>query len=388
VIASGRSARLLALAWLGAASALAQSAPASRVLASVTRQPSARNVTSTADQNEWNPRFSPDGKYLSFERRNGAAQALFVLEAQGPSSPQRVSSQPPKAAASAEEALLGGGAADSSFNAQIAFYPDPHTFVFTGNGGSGVYRLYKGTLGSAATQTLTVDSKEDGHPAVSPDGRFLVYVSARGGIGKLILRDLAAGTERQLTKGDKVDLYPAWSPDSRWVAYTSGDNDNHDAFVIDALAPEAAPRALTAWKYDDLRPTFSPDGRLIAFYSNYSPSGEDKEWSIVVVPADGTGPTKGSALAKRALATNVVTDPEIGPAWLPDGKAIAFARNIKAEWNPIFVVDVETGEDMRIETQTRMNHDLACSRQGLLAFRAQVATWDDIFVVPLVRTGP
>jgi hypothetical protein len=30
-----------------------------------------------------------------------------------------------------------------------------------------------------------------------------------------------------------------------------------------------------------------------------------------------------------------------------------------------------------------MNHDLACSRDGLLAFRAQIASWDDIFLVPM-----
>jgi Tol biopolymer transport system component len=365
-------------------------APPPKALAAVVRQLAPRNVTATPDQNEWNPRFSPDGRYLSFERRNGAAQALFVLDAQAAKPvPERISSQPARAAASAEEALLGGSRADGSFNAQISFGPDAQTYVFTGNGGSGVYRLYQGKLAPPATpQLLNADSKEDGHPALSPDGRFLVYVSARAGVGKLFLRELATGVERQLTKGEKVDLYPAWSPDSRSVAFTSGDNDNHDVFVIDALTPGAVPRPLTAWKYDDLRPTFSPDGSLIAFYSNYSPGGEEKEWSIVVVPADGTGPTKGAALAQRAAATNVVTDPEIGPAWLSVGRALVYARNIKAEWNPIYVVDAETHEQARIETSTRMNHDLTCSRQGQLAFRAQVASWDDVFVAPIVKVGP
>jgi hypothetical protein len=32
-----------------------------------------------------------------------------------------------------------------------------------------------------------------------------------------------------------------------------------------------------------------------------------------------------------------------------------------------------------------MNHDLTCARNGLLAFRAQVASWDDIFIAPLGR---
>lgn len=363
------------------------SAIASKILATIARPPAPRNVTATPDQNEWNPRFSPDGRYLSFERRHGSAQALFVVDTEVPATAaERISSLPPRAAASAEEALLGGSRSDDSYNAQISFYPDGRSFVFTGNGGSGVYRLYEGKLGEAASRTLTPQSKDDGHAAVSPDGRSLVYVSARVGVGKLFLRDLTTGAERQLTTGDKVDLYPAWSPDSRFVAYTSGDNDNHDVFVVDVSAPQAPPRQLTTWKYDDLRPTFSAEGSLVAFYSNYSPTGEEKEWSIVAVPADGSGPSKGAALAKLAVALNVVTDPEVGPAWLPWGRAVVYARNVKAEWNPIYVVDADTREELRIETQTRMNHDLTCSRKGLLAFRAQVASWDDIFVTPLTRT--
>jgi Tol biopolymer transport system component len=249
-----------------------------------------------------------------------------------------------------------------------------------------VYRLYEGAVGQGTPQAITAASKEDGHPAVSPDGRWLVYVSARSGIGKLFLRDLTTGAERPLTTGNTVDLYPVWSPDSRAIAYTSGDNDNHDVSIVSVTEPSAAPRQLTAWKFDDLRPTFSPDGSLIAFYSNYSPSGEDKEWSIVVVPASGSGPSKGAALAALTVAENVVKDPEVGPAWLSWGKAIVYARNLKAEWNPIYVVDVDSREQRRLETGTRMNHDLACSRRGALAFRAQVASWDDIFVAQLPRT--
>lgn len=367
------------------ATPLSAAAILSRTLARVARDLAPRNVTGTGDQNEWNPRFSPDGRYLSFERRDASAQAIFVADTQAMGGPvERVSSQPPRRAASAEEALLGVGGTDDSYNAQLSFRPDGRGFIFVGNAGAGAYHLYEGKLGGPPPRAVTADSKEDGHPAVSPDGRWVVYVSARSGVGKLVLRDLATGLEQPLTTGDKVDLYPAWSPDSRSVAYTSGDNDNHDIFVIpDVSALVPAPRQLTTWKYDDLRPTFSADGALVAFYSNYSPANEDREWCIVAVPADGSGPSKGAALARLAVAVNVVKDPEVGPAWLPWGHALVYARDLKAEWNPIYAVDAETREELRIETATRMNHDLTCSRNGLLAFRAQVASWDDIFIAAL-----
>ena len=189
-----------------------------------------------------------------------------------------------------------------------------------------------------------------------------------------------------LTAGPKIDLFPVWSPDGRALAYTSGDNDNHDVYVLhDVTLPDPEPAQLTAWSFDDLRPMFSADGSSIAFYSSYNPEGKDKIWSIVVVPADGTGPAKGAALAERAVAVNVVKDSEVGPAWLPHRSLIVYARNLKKEFNPIYVVNTETGVERRIRTGTRMNHDVTCSSRGVLAFRAQIASWDDIFIAPLLR---
>lgn len=344
-----------------------------------------RNVSRTAEHNEWNPRFSRDGRYLSFERRDGSSQAIFVVDLEAPdAAPLRVSSMRTEAE-SVESALLGLAPDDESFNTQLSFFPEGGGFVFTGNEGTGVYRLYRGSLAGEAPTALTSESKEDGHPAVSPDGLFIAYVSAREGVGKLYLRDLVSSTERPITTGDDMDLYPVWSPDGGALAYISGDNDNHDIFVIhDLFGPEPRTIRLTSWSFDDLSPTFSPDGKSIAFYSSYNPSFEDKVWSIVTIPADGSGPSKGTALAERALAVNVVKDPEIGPTWLPGGRSIVYALDRKKEFNPIYVVDAETKTERRVETGTRMNHDLACSAQGVLAFRAQVASWDDIFIAPLV----
>jgi Tol biopolymer transport system component len=373
---------------LAITSAPGAAAPATPILAALVDALEVRNLTGSDGRSEAHPRFSPDGRLLSYELREGSAQSILLAQLDDlKAPPQRITSVPRgPGSRSVEDVLLGLEPGDESYNAELSFAPDSAWFVFTGNARSGVYRLYRGRVGASGVLLLTSQAKQDGHPAVSPDGRWLAYVSAREGPGKLVLRDLQSGAERQLTDGAEVDLYPVWSPDSRSIAYTSGTNDDHDVYLVrDVAAPGAAPIALTRWNFDDLRPVFSPDGSALAFYSNFSPDGDLQKWSILVVPADGSGPRKGEALGQRVVATQVVKDLEAGPAWLPWGHALVYARDRAAEWNPIFAVDTDTRKERPIATSTRMNHDLVCSRDGWLAFRAQVASWDDIFLARLVQ---
>ena len=128
---------------------------------------------------------------------------------------------------------------------------------------------------------------------------------------------------------------------------------------------------------------WSPDGKKIAFYSNYNFAGDPKIWSIVVIAADGSDPTKGEGLAAKIVAVDIIPDVEVGPAWMPDSKRILFVKNDRQEYNPIFVADLKEKTVMPVKTDTKMNHDITCSVDGLIAFRAQVDQWDQIHVMKL-----
>jgi TolB protein len=324
-------------------------------------------------------------------------------------------------------ALLPGLGLSVSYNSGLAWSPRGERFVFMSNAGEGNYDLYLGNLQGKTSQRLTDSPQKDGQPDWSPTDNTVAFVSGRDGGAHLYLLDVDSRRVASASMGDKAYLYPRWSPDGKRIAVVYGDNENHDIAVLDDIvspaelaaaaaakaaaakaaagtpaktkpgaAPAAPPppakppavqRALTAWAHDDLSPTWSPDGRRVAFYTNYNPEGDPKVWAIVVVESERRAPAGEAELIARVVARNVVPDVAVGPAWLPDGRRIAYVGNDKNDYNPIYIVDVESKQSVRLKTDTHINRELSVSPQGLIAFRAQVEQWDRVFIARLSDQG-
>ena len=341
-----------------------------------------------ASHNDSNPLWSPSGEMLAFERAVGDTREIVLAHRNG-TIVQTIYFLAPEEAGSMNF-FFPGVAEKLSYNAGLSWSSDGHGLVFMSNGGSGNYDLYLlPKVGSSDTLRLTRHPAKDSHPHWSPKGQKLVFVSGRTGKADIFILDMASGQRRQLTRGPKMYLYPQWSPDGQSVAMIYGSNENHDIYVIRDLAhPFESLKALTTWEYDDLRPIWSPDGSKIAFYSNYNEEGDPKSWSIVVVPADGSGPRQGPDLAACVVARQVVPDIEQGPAWMPESQHIVYVKNDEQAFNPIFMVHLEDKVPTAVMTRTKMNHDVACAPDGTLAFRAQVEQWDHIHIAKLNLQGP
>ncbi len=357
--------------------------------------------------NDSSPNWVAGGGLLAFERSEESRREIVIARPDG-SVLKTVYYQPSEDDAGLG-ALLSGLVKSASYNSGIAWSRTGDQFVFMSNAGEGNYDLYLGALAGNEIQRLTRDPQKDGEPNWSPTAGQVVFVSGRSGGAQLFLMDVATAKTERISKTDKSYLYPRWSPDGKRIAAMCGANENHDIVVIDGVQPApiaasavpavaakgaavpaapAPPRQftehyLTTWQYDDLSPSWSPDGKHIAFYSNYNAGGDPKIWSLLVIDADGSSPTEGDPLKARVVAYNVVPDISSGPAWLPDSKRIAYVRNDKQDYSPIYVVDVTTHKAARVETGTNINHDLAVSSDGVLAFRAQVDQWDQIFLAKL-----
>lgn len=347
-------------------------------------------------RNDASPSWAPGGKLIAFERAEESRREIVIARADG-STVKTVYYQTDEDDLGLGALLPGLGKA-ASYNSGISWSPAADRFIFMSNAGEGNYDLYLGTLGGKAVQRLTRDPQKDGQPDWSPSGASVVFVSGRSGGAQLYQMDMAGLQARRISNGENSYLYPRWSPDSQRIAAIYGANENHDIVLLDAPMPakktekQSAPeaivkalpqRSLTTWSHDDLSPSWSPDGKRVAFYSNYNPQNDPKIWSLLVVKADGSDPTEGERLGERVVAFNVIPDVSLGPAWLPDSKRIAYARNDKHDFSPIYIVNVDTRKAVRLETGTNINHDLTISSEGVLAFRAQVDQWDQIFLAAL-----
>ncbi len=337
----------------------------------------------TPGHNDSNPMWSPSGKLIAYERSIGDKREIIIARADGTVVQKiycRLSDGDDNM-----QFFLPGIIDDVSYNAGLSWSPVESSLVFMSNGGSGNYDLYLlPVLGDESTVRLTEHSEKDSHPHWSPVDDRLVFVSGRSGSAEIYLMDLVTREVTRLTQGQKTYLYPQWSPDGKKIVMIYGSNENHDIYLIEDInRPVKTLKALTTWPYDDLRPVWSPDGTKIAFYSNYNPGDNPKLWSIIVINADGSNSTGGEKLTEEIIAVNVVPDIERGPAWMSDSKRIVYVKDDEKSYNPIYVADIEKKTNFSVNTGTKMNHDVVCSSNGLIAFRAQVEQWDHIYIAKL-----
>lgn len=185
---------------------------------------------------------------------------------------------------------------------------------------------------------LTTNAWGDAFPALSPDGKKIVFDSNRRRLDSepLNTSDLfvmnTEGTEQVLlTRGSSA----TWSPDSKWIAYhasASGtglpikpdpgaatfDSDIFVANVDELIGGTATPRNLTqnASRIDD-DPAWSPDGQRIVFTSHDVTDNQLNSVTaeVYVMNTDGTGLTR--------LTFN--GEEERAPSWSPDGTKILFS---------------------------------------------------------------
>jgi len=245
-------------------------------------------------------------------------------------------------------------------------------------------RLYRQPLSHGPARPITPPGGEVASPAVSPDGRWVVYVYSTEGADGLAVVDVEGRLwPQKLAWGDDFYMQPAWHPDGRRLAWVSW---NHPAMPWDATRLHLASLAVDgsglphvaedrvvaggdpAESVAVFQPSFSPDGRYLAYISDAT------GWDNLYLLDLETG-------AERAL---VAGDVDLGkPAWAqgmraygwaPDGATIYHERNERGVVR-LWAVDVASGEARPVDALSEYTDvsQVAVSRAGRVALIASAS---------------
>jgi WD40 repeat protein len=158
--------------------------------------------------------------------------------------------------------------------------------------------------------------------AFSADGRRFAFAAVTDGRPVLIVIDVASGrTERQIRVDEVGEIFsPTWSPDGKRIAFSAMVGGASDLYIVDVAS--GASHRLTSDLFADLGPAWSPDGRSIAFATDrFGTQLDDLSFGNVrlalIDPESGAiRPVPGFEDAKN-----------IDPAWSRDGASLVFVSD-------------------------------------------------------------
>jgi eukaryotic-like serine/threonine-protein kinase len=332
---------------------------------------------------EFNPVWSPDGRFVAFLRQSSESSGVYQIPSLG--GPERRFVETfPKPATFIEHcldyspdgkllAILDKGSQQEPFSIFLlsietgekrkltsppagilgdsapAFSPDGKSLAFVRAVSAGVFDIYIIPVAGGEPRRVTFDNTQVKSLAWTSSGREIVFTSWRGGSISNLWRIPAAGgkPERVVGVGPRV-FSPAISRQGDSLAYTQS-LDDMNIWRLEVPSPvgrTGPPTRLISSTQWEVGPGYSPDGKRIVFASDRTGS-----WELWVCNSDGSDPVQ---------LTNSFAG---SPRWSPDGRLIAYDARPEDNYD-IYVISAEGGSPRRLTSEPSEDVVPSWSRDG------------------------
>lgn len=220
-----------------------------------------------------------------------------------------------------------------------------------------MYTFFGMTVSAAALALVVAEPApltptRDSYPALSPDGKTLLFQSNRGGREALYVADADGQHVRVfLDSGDDPSV-AVWSPDGGRIAFVASVSGQTEVFVMNADG--SGRRRLTDHPGDDSHPHWSADGRRLFFNSARATPDLKADWgkqwhNVFSIDVDG------GDVWQHTQCRTVCTYPVPSP----DGKRIAFRKIIDSagfDWalrssarnSEVFIADLDGANEVNL----------------------------------------
>jgi dipeptidyl aminopeptidase/acylaminoacyl peptidase len=221
-------------------------------------------------------------------------------------------------------------------------------------------------LSGGPGRQLTSDKANDTQPTVSPDGKWVAFVSKRADDteSQIYVIALDGGEARRVTNVPTGAAIPKWFPDSsrlafvsevwpdvvRWedqaarkkeradskmsarvwtkapISYFDHFLDDREPHLFSISRDGGEPTAITRMsgyhlskqEYDSFSYDISPDGLEVAFVAETDKTGIDSNFDLILLEACGCKPPRDITTASKA--------DDASPRYSPDGRRLAFTQ--------------------------------------------------------------
>jgi Tol biopolymer transport system component len=329
---------------------------------------------------DFNPVWSPDGRYIAFCRILEGEPGIYIIPALG----------------GAERRVRNTLWDDQEFDevfwfGRLSWSPDGKSLAYSDRASrSEAASIFLLSLDSLEVRRLTspLRSRGDFNPEFSPDGQTLAFARDSQGVQSIYAIPVSGGEEQRLTSDTTQKWGVAWTPDGReivfadsswlWKISRRGSERERLPFGQDGVQPSIRGNRLVyvqrrwnnknIWRRDinslvsasppdkiisstrgESGPQFSPDGNKIAFESTRS--GAYEVWLCR---------SDGSRLMQLTHFNPSVTGT---PRWSPDGQQIVFDSRPAGNAD-IFVIAVQGGPPRKLTSEPSNEGVPSWSRDG------------------------